>query len=91
MAFHTFAAVEPLQLEPTDDARRELTRGEHLTLRVLALGWDDATEKLSYLVLGEGLAQPRWVPEDDVQRVQHAGPWGARTGGTERSYRRDRY
>lgn len=80
--------AEPLQLEPTDEARRELTGGEHVILRVLALAWDDTEQRLHYLVLGEGLAQPAWVDESRVVRVQHAGPWGARSGGVERPYRR---
>ena len=89
MALHPFAMAEPLQLEPTDEARQELTGGQHVTLRVLALGWDDTAQSLSYLVLGEGINQPRWVDESQVARVQHAGPWGAR--GVERVSRRDRY
>jgi hypothetical protein len=89
MALQPFAIAEPLQLEPTDAARAELTAGQHVTLRVLALAWDDSTERLNYLVLGEGLTQPRWVDATQVVRVQHAGPWGAR--GVERLSRRDRY
>jgi hypothetical protein len=89
VAIHPFANAEPLQLEPTDEARQELTGGQHVTLRVLALGWDDTQQQLSYLVLGEGLAQPAWIDQTRVERVQHAGPWGSRGGGGfERPYRR---
>jgi len=91
MALQPFAIAEPLQLEPSDEARQELTGGEHVTLRVLALAWDDAQQHLSYLVLGEGLTQPQWIDETRVVRVQHAVPFSARAGGGERGYRRDRY